>query len=256
MRLRYCALISAAVAIWQGSLVLPFLGMEADRPVIGEPLHALSINLWRSNPEPQIAIDYLRGSGADVVAAVEATPEWRRRLTVLKDIYPYQVDCTDSPVPCWAAVYSKRPILRASADTIDHGSPIIVWAEIEWQVKPLTVAAVQIFSPLADLEHGRHKRQGANLNRYAGAIPGDAVLMGDFNSVPWGSLQTEFREKTGFDNRGRLALTWPTWAPAFLRLPIDQIFVSGALVIRNYEAGPAVSSDHLPVLAEIYRTSP
>jgi endonuclease/exonuclease/phosphatase (EEP) superfamily protein YafD len=115
---------------------------------------------------------------------------------------------------------------------------------------------VQIFNPLSDFADGRHQQQGANLIRYAAAIPDDAVLMGDFNSAPWGTLQTEFREKTSFDNRGRLALSWPAWLPAMARLPIDQIFVRGALEIRNYRAGPAVGSDHLPVLAEVYRTSP
>jgi endonuclease/exonuclease/phosphatase (EEP) superfamily protein YafD len=40
------------------------------------------------------------------------------------------------------------------------------------------------------------------------------------------------------------------------RLPIDQIFSRGAIAVRGFRAGPAVGSDHLPVLADIYRTSP
>jgi endonuclease/exonuclease/phosphatase (EEP) superfamily protein YafD len=256
LKMRYWALASAAVLLWQGSLLLPFLWSEREEAVAGQPLRVLSLNLWRSNAEPQRAIDYLLGSGADVIGVVEATPEWRQRLTALKAVYPYEVDCTHSPIPCWAALYSKLPILRASADTIDHRPPIIVWAEIGWQGKPITVAAVQVSNPMIGLEHGRQQRLGENLSRYVSALPGDAVLMGDFNSAPWGTLQSAFRERAGFDNLGRLGLTWPSWAPGFARLPIDQIFTRGALAVRWFSVGPPVGSDHLPVRAEIYRTSP
>jgi endonuclease/exonuclease/phosphatase (EEP) superfamily protein YafD len=77
--------------------------------------------------------------------------------------------------------------------------------------------------------------------------------MGDFNSTPWSTLQQAFRAATGLDNRGRLAFTWPSWAPAVFRLPIDQIFVRGGVVARNTRSGPPVGSDHLPIEADITR---
>jgi endonuclease/exonuclease/phosphatase (EEP) superfamily protein YafD len=106
------------------------------------------------------------------------------------------------------------------------------------------------------LERGLQEQLGSILSRHISELPGDAVLMGDFNSTPWGTLQSDLRDKTTFDNRGRLAFTWPSWGPAIIRLPIDQIFISGKLAIRDYDVGPAVGSDHLPLLADIYRTSP
>ena len=256
LRMRYWALVSAALALWQGSLLLPFIWPATDDPVAGAPLRVLSINLWRDNPDPETTIQYLLQSGADVIGTVEATPDWRRRLTALNSVYPYQVDCAHSTIPCWAALFSKQPILRASAEPIGHKPPVIVWAEIEWQGKRLTIGAVQVSNPMIGLARGRQEELGGNLTRNVPAPPGDAVLMGDFNSTPWGSLQDDFRAATGFDNRGRLVFTWPSWAPAIIRLPIDQIFVHGALSIRNYTAGPAVGSDHLPLRADIYRTAP
>jgi endonuclease/exonuclease/phosphatase (EEP) superfamily protein YafD len=255
LRMRHWALIPAAVALWQGSLLLPFIWPAPDEPVAGAPLRVLSINLWRDNPDPDATIDYLLRSGADVIGAVEATPEWRQRLTSLKALYPYHIDCTSSTIPCWAALFSKQPFLRASAEPIGDGPPVIVWAQIEWQGKPLTVGAVQVSNPMIGLERGRQGQLAGNLNRYVSDLPGDAVLMGDFNSTPWGTLQSSFRERTGFENRGRLALTWPSWAPGIIRLPLDQVFIRGTLTIKRYHTGPAVGSDHLPLLADIYRTS-
>ena len=83
--------------------------------------------------------------------------------------------------------------------------------------------------------------------------PEDFVVMGDFNSTPWSRLQNEFRARTGLDNRGRLAFTWPSWAPGIFRLPIDQIFVKGEIVARNVRPGAPEGSDHLPILGDIYR---
>jgi endonuclease/exonuclease/phosphatase (EEP) superfamily protein YafD len=259
LRMRLWVLVPAALALWQGALLLPFLWPAATPPVIGTPLRVLSINLWLANPEPQETIDYLLASGADVIATVETTPDWRGRLTALDTVYPYHVDCPLMMFRCGAALFSKRPFTATYAgttSTIGHGPPIVVRGDIDWDGKPLTVAALQVLNPMIGLRRGFQARQGGNMTRYFADLHGDAVLMGDFNSTPWGSLQSGFRAGTGFDNRGRLAFTWPSWAPAIFRLPIDQIFAQGAVVVRDYRAGPAVGSDHLPVLAEIYRRAP
>jgi endonuclease/exonuclease/phosphatase (EEP) superfamily protein YafD len=255
--MRRWVLVSAAVAVWQGALLLPFLWPAAETSVAGAPLHVLSINLWLTNPEPQKTVDYLLQSGADVIGTVETTEEWRRRLTVLETAYPYHVDCVFTVPGCGIALFSKQPIQAFFVGRIRGGPPVVAWVKIDWEGKPLTVAELQVLDPIIGLGRGLQVLQGRTMARYFTSLDsGDTVLMGDFNSTPWGTLQRGFRAATGFDNRGRLAFTWPSWAPAVFRLPIDQIFIEGALTIRNYRAGPAVGSDHLPVLADVYRVSP
>jgi endonuclease/exonuclease/phosphatase (EEP) superfamily protein YafD len=255
--LRRWVLVPAALAFWQGALLLPFLWPAAATPVSGQPLHVISLNLWLANPVPQQTIDYLLASDADVIATVETTPEWRQRLKVLNAKYPYHIDCQTTPFRCGVALFSKRPFQSSFIGPVESGSlPVVGWVTIDWEGKPLTLAALQILNPRIGLQRGFQAVQGEAMTRYFANFGGDVVLMGDFNSVPWGPLQRELRAGTAFDNRGRLAFTWPSWAPAIFRLPIDQIFVEGALAVRNYRAGPSAGSDHLPVLADIYRTSP
>ncbi|MBW8882437.1 MAG: endonuclease/exonuclease/phosphatase family protein, partial [Asticcacaulis sp.] len=118
-------------------------------------------------------------------------------------------------------------------------------------------AELQLINPLIGLEEDFQGQQAAVATRYfaqgPGDLPGDLVVMGDFNSAPWSNLQEGFRTGTGLDNRGRLAFTWPSWAPGMFRLPIDQIFVKGGIVARDVRAGPPMGSDHLPILGDIYR---
>jgi hypothetical protein len=49
---------------------------------------------------------------------------------------------------------------------------------------------------------------------------------------------------------------WPTWAPSFLRVPIDHIFVSSSWRVIDRRLGPMVGSDHLPVLVDLQWSEP
>src|SRR5258707_5661446 len=78
--------------------------------------------------------------------------------------------------------------------------------------------------PLAGTPRLAQVQQAANLADYLRSLGSDLVVMGDFNSTPWSRLQDAFRHATGLRNAPGLALTWPSWNEALLRLPIDQIF--------------------------------
>ena len=75
------------------------------------------------------------------------------------------------------------------------------------------------------------------------------VLMGDFNAAPWSRTQQYLRQNGAFNDHADLALTWPAWGPAIIRLPIDHIMTRGQPRLLSFEPGPNVGSDHLPVEA-------
>ena len=248
------ALLAALLTAWHGLALYPFLPFPADAtPVTEPPLKVLSLNLWYLSEDHQRAVQSLLASGADVIGTVETTVEWRDSLQALEAVYPYHVDCVGKVFRCGVALYSKIPLRDAFADRIDGSLPTVVAATIDWQGAPLTIAELQLINPLIGLEQDFQAQQGAVASGYFAKLPGDLVVMGDFNSAPWSRLQQDFRAATRLDNRGRLALTWPSWAPAAFRLPIDQIFVRGGVVARNVRPGPPEGSDHLPIEGDIYR---
>jgi endonuclease/exonuclease/phosphatase (EEP) superfamily protein YafD len=260
LRMWRWAALAALTALWHVSLVVPFvLPMFAQQsavvPASGSPLELLSLNLWNKSDHMAETVDYLSHSGADVIGTVETTREWRAALQPLEKIYPYHIDCVGVVHRCGVALFSKLPIRASFADRINGELPIVAWATVDWEGKPLTVAELQLLDPLIGLSERFQDHQAAVMTGYFSSFAGDLILMGDFNSAPWSRLQMRFRAATGLDNRGRLAFTWPSWAPMVFRLPIDQIFSRGAVAVRGYRAGPAVGSDHLPVLADIYRTA-
>ena len=258
--MRRWMVVALALIVWHGIALFPFLPSPAASEVAAAgappPLKVLSLNLWYMSEQRPETVSYLLGSGADVVGTVETTNEWRRDLEALQTVYPYHVDCVGKVFRCGVALFSKLPITDSFADRIDGKLPTVVWAKLEWQGVPITVAELQMINPLIGLREGFQMQQEATAAAYFKTLPGDLVVMGDFNSAPWSGLQRDFRAVSGLDNRGRLAFTWPTWAPAAFRLPIDQIFTRGGIGARDVRPGPAVGSDHLPILGEIFRTAP
>ena len=258
LRMWRWALLGALLTAWHAVTLYPFLPIGAE-PAVAETepaLKVMSLNLWYKNPDQEDAIHALLTSGADVIGTVETTAEWKEGLKALEAVYPYHVDCVLKVFRCGVALYSKIPFTATFADRIDGDLPTIVTATIDWQGKPLTIAELQLINPLIGIDEDFQAQQAAKANDFFAKLQGDVVVMGDFNSAPWSDLQNGLRAASGLDNRGRLAFTWPSWAPAFFRLPIDQIFVKGGIVARNVRPGGPEGSDHLPIQGEIYRVAP
>jgi endonuclease/exonuclease/phosphatase (EEP) superfamily protein YafD len=249
------ALLAILLTAWHTWVLYPFLPIAGEDPAeaAGPPLKVLSLNLWYENDDRSRTVQALLQSDADVIATVETTAEWRDSLQALAPAYPFHVDCVGKAFRCGVALYSKIPFEEAFADRINGALPTIVQVSIDWQGRPLKIAALQLINPLIGLEENFQAQQAEVATRYFAGVQGDLVVMGDFNSAPWSALQEGFRTATGLDNRGRLAFTWPSWAPAIFRLPIDQIFVRGGIVARNVRPGAPEGSDHLPILGDIYR---
>ena len=101
------------------------------------------------------------------------------------------------------------------------------------------------------LPASRQAGQAGLFAKYLNRLPRDLILMGDFNSVPWGRVQRAFRAKTGLDNQAGWSSSWPSYLPWPLRLPIDHILARGHLAVTQFSIGPETDADHFPVIAEI-----
>jgi len=288
-RPRVLALVGPLGLAWNLAILWPYLpvgpipafnawfgGGSAQATVApGPKLKVVSANVWYRNDDYRAAVNYLSAADPDVVSLLEVTPQWLKALEPLYARYPYRIDCMDRMPPCETMLLSKLPILKSYAGMIDGRSPTIVWAEVEFQGRPIIVAATHLTWPLLPATVNRdataagmlqsppmigtapllQSQQAENLAQYlatiGGEVHGDIVLMGDFNGVPWGRTQAAFRAATSLDNRGPAVPTWPSWQPEWARLPIDHVFVGGDLVRLTFGHGNYINSDHLPVAAEI-----
>jgi endonuclease/exonuclease/phosphatase (EEP) superfamily protein YafD len=251
----------------------PIFADRGATAAVTEParLKILSANVWHSASGHDRTIATLMASDADIIGLVEVTPDWRTPLAPLIAKYPYHVDCFDLDPECQIIVLSKLPIEKPYAGRIWRATPIAAGGEVMWNGRAITVLATHLFRPLArsdqsmwgaddpkfsayladHLPLSRQAGQAGRFAKYLNTLPGELIVMGDFNSAPWSRVQRAFRAKTGLDNQAGWDFSWPSWLYRPLRLPLDHVLTRGHLAVTKFAAGPETDSDHLPVIAEI-----
>ena len=79
----------------------------------------------------------------------------------------------------------------------------------------------------------------------------EALVMGDFNDVPWSRTTTKFRAAGDWRDPRIGRGTYPTFPADWLLLgwPLDQIMIKGRLDLQSFEVLPDNGSDHRALLA-------
>jgi len=261
------------LALLAATLGWPAFAPHAVAATIVEParLKVLSANLWSRASGHDRTLETLLESDADIIGLIEVVPKWRPDLAPLLAKYPYRVDCFAIDPECQTMLLSRLPITKPIAGRIWKATPIVAGGEVLWNGRSITVLATHWFRPLArsdrspwgadDAARRAYLADGLPVSRQAGQAglfakylnrqSDDLILMGDLNSVPWSRVQRAFRDSTRLDNQAGWAVTWPSFMPWPLRLPIDHVLARGHLVVTQFAAGPETDSDHRPVIAEI-----
>ena len=182
---------------------------------------------------------------ADVITLIEMAESKRRIIAEVKDRYPYHADCYDIAF-CNFVVLSKFPIAAFDAKALWKGPPYIR-ATLGPEAGGLTVFGVHTIR----FPHSRAQFRQANvIADVIEKIPGQKLVMGDFNATPFSRIISTVENRA---NLVRLT-SLPSW-PSYVGLPqiaIDHIFVSqGIRLIEGQRIGEPAGSDHFPVTLRI-----
>jgi len=119
-------------------------------------------------------------------------------------------------------------------------------------VAPLYVAA-RVFPPVSAAHAACRSGQLADLAAVCASAAKPLVVVGDLNMTPWSPYFGRLLREGGLrDGRAGHGLR-PTW-PAFFRpllIPIDHCLVSGEVGVDGFETGPALRSDHRPIIVDL-----
>lgn len=277
LRSRFWAAAGVIAALWNFALIWPAVfentkAMLADRPATGPALTVVSFDLSFDDPNPAKLVAFLGKSHADVIGLAGVTPEAKAALAQLKTAYPYGTDCIGKDRFCELMLLSKLPLRYPFAGKVGAKLTYVASADFDWQGSPVSIAMTHVVTPFVPADWPAlvafipaddpspllaatpplwQSMQTAAMAAYAHTLGKNQIIMGSFNSAPWSDAQVAFRHATLLSSDGPLVPSWPAAAPMPLRVPIDPVFVGGALVLRNLEAGPELGSDHLPMIAQI-----
>jgi endonuclease/exonuclease/phosphatase (EEP) superfamily protein YafD len=199
----------------------------------------------------------VRRADPDLVFVVEVDQGWVEALVPLEARYPYRV--LHPRDDFWGlALYSRHPLVEAEVRHLLRGYVPSLRTELR-----LGSGAVVEFHglhpkpPLPSEGTGQRDAElllAARAARDSGAA---AVVAGDLNAVAWSAITALFQRIGGLLDprvgRGPF-VTFPTWLPAALRVPIDHVFFTPEFSLLALERLPDIGSDHLPLLAHLCHT--
>ncbi len=274
-----CALLLGGLAFWRArrdwlagaaiALLLnapPVLRLwfapPADRVAVTAPQGAAgaalprlrlgSANLLWHNRMHASAIDWARGTNADVLVFVEVDEPWYEALQALRSQYAYEYADLRF-VHGGTLVLSRWPLQHVERLRAESGGAPNVVIDVAMPRHPWRLIAVHASWPLGAAVSRERAADFAAIAAAARAASLPVVVAGDFNVSPWSPhFEALLRAGTLRDaaaGRGWQP-SWPTFLPPF-GIQIDHALVSPSVQVNSFGRGRIQGSDHRPILVDL-----
>mgnify|MGYP001233972384 CR=1 FL=1 len=222
-----------------------------------EAINVLQYNVNRENENVNNIVSWItqQSQDIDIVVLQEVTDKWQVALERLKWIYPYHIS---------KEVRGNRQIIILSRLMIDE----LEIMHLGEDGAAVIIRGATIFHDLDFVLYGVHPpppilpsyaNSRNNLMMEVGASIADEqakhkVLVGDFNMTRYSPY---FKKVSGassmYDSNEGMGYitTWPSFAPKELGISIDNMLLSTNIVVKDKKVGPALGSDHRPVISHL-----
>jgi endonuclease/exonuclease/phosphatase (EEP) superfamily protein YafD len=246
------AVLGVAMALWHSAPGIRSAVAAGEAPACdGAAFTVLTANLQYSNGDPAAFLAWLATRPADLVLLQEVTAEWAATLEA-RSGYAHRL-LSPREDPYGIGVLGRVPLETVGLlDLANDGLPSIAGTvamdgqrvrflglHTRWPVVP----GLAELRDLALVRAAAIAREGAD----------PLVLGGDLNLTPYAPAYGQLIAESGLVDvmHGR---GWqPTWNAGFwpLALRIDHLLVSPGVCVEHAEVGPAIGSDHRPVIARL-----
>ncbi len=226
-----------------------------ETAVAQSDLKIVQFNVWHENRTPQKTLDWIIAQDADVVVIEEGAGESWQIVTALRAVYPFASGDKTSHNETW--IFSRKKMLARGTVPLDRPYLSAAWATLADAKGPFTVAGVHYTWPVPA---GPQQAQARKLvDALAPFDRKSTILTGDFNSTPWSFSLRRQDKALGLRRWTRALASWPAGkfsrvmaAPAPF-LPIDHVYAGAEWHAVKIERGPALGSDHRPVVMTLRR---
>lgn len=238
------AAVAAVGLLLNAATVLPLYLPPVDSA--RTTLTVASFNLLSSNEEYDAVITWVLDSGADVVFLHEGTEEWEEALASAE--LPYDMVTTRDPQFAFGTIALVPP----GAEVTNHGFARTGRRAVEVVVNRINVIGIHPLAPVSESSTELRNEQLHWAAERARSLPGETMVIGDFNATPWSQVfRTAFTD-AGLVNTQRGFGPQATWRVGTAwQLPIDNAVLTDQLGVVSREVGPDLGSDHRPLLLEV-----
>lgn len=211
----------------------------------------ISANIYQFNTQFKKFKDFIRSEQPDFFVTIESNKDWELEMRSLENDYPYTEKITLENT-YGMHLYAKIPFQEIKTHYfVANDIP-----SIEAHFKTKNGESFVIFCvhppPPSPTEEKTSKERDGDLMCIAKrvkVINKPTLVVGDFNTVSWSRIADLFRKNSGLidgrNGRGILASYHAKYW--FFRAPLDLVFHTRTLVLKELRLLGYIGSDHFPI---------
>ena len=256
LRLRAGAAIAGVCLAANALPLAPYVVPRSAEPLTAPPLRVLLLNVLTVNERFDAVGRLIWLEDPDVIGLLEIDDRWSRALAPLRARYPWRIERAQRN-NFGIAVLSRVPIERLELRRLEHDAVHVAVGEIAVDGRRAVLLLAHPVPPVGRAATALRDRQIEALARIRSEFPDrDVIVLGDLNTSPWSPSHARLEARAGVANAARGFGSFASWpvGPWWLRafgVPIDHCLLSPGLRATSIRLGPAVGSDHLPLIVEI-----
>lgn len=212
-----------------------------------ETLKVLQFNVLSVNDKYDETIHRVIELKPDFVSFQEVSHQWAIELVAgLSQDYPHYKVVEHPDNGQGIAVFSKYPL--QDVEEVHVTSTANITGKILVYNESVNFLALHTKSPTTRLKWNNRNNHLKWAEDYVNEQPGEFLVLGDFNTVPWDKRMLSFQSSTKLaDSRKKLTPTYPTWNPFVAQIPIDYILHSKGIGCDSLDA-VRITSDHKAIM--------
>jgi len=212
-----------------------------------ESLKVLQFNVLSVNDKYTETVKRVIELNPDFVSFQEVSHQWATALEKgLSKDFPYYKIVEHADQGQGIAVFSKYPLLNV--EEVEVTSTANITGKILVGNEAVNFLALHTKSPTTRLKWNNRNNHLKWAEEYVKEQPGEFLVLGDFNTVPWDNRMLNFQSSTNLtDSRKKLTPTYPTWNPFLGQIPIDYILHSKGIGCDSLDA-VRITSDHKAIM--------
>jgi endonuclease/exonuclease/phosphatase (EEP) superfamily protein YafD len=241
-----CLVLLMIPAVRLAPLYLP-----ARVPTGGTTLRVAAFNILGTNNRYADAVAWIKSADPDFIYLPETNGAWGRGLKPLDQTLPFTVDkFIDGNFGF--SFRSKYPVTRHEIHFLGSMEIPLLEAVVATPHGEVTVFGAHPVPPVTGFWANERDTYLSSFSAIASQTKGRLVILGDLNATRWShSLKPFFAQGIRDTAHGHgFSATWMRENP-LMAVPIDHIFARGFAGTIRHWTGPALGSDHRPVVADL-----
>ncbi|WP_233244139.1 endonuclease/exonuclease/phosphatase family protein [Brumimicrobium oceani] len=221
-----------------------------------QSIQVISSNIYQFNKEFDRFKRFIRKEDPDLFITIESNKDWEKAMRELEEYYPHSEKITLENT-YGMHLYSKIPFEEITTHYFVADDVPSIEAHIKTEDGEDLILFIVHPPPPSPTEEENSKERDGDLMCIAKRIQEldkPVLVIGDFNTVAWSKISNYFRKKSalidGRHGRGILASFHAKYW--LLRAPLDLVYHSPSIFLKELKVLENIGSDHFPIFCEFY----